>query len=157
MHAKAPLAVGLLALSLVLAVVATAAPVVSNVTASRRTDGSRLVDIYYNLSGGQGSMAVHVVFSNDNCAGWTVCFHTPRPGGNVDASITNEARKHPLWDTPTVAASRIPRSLVSGNPQNDAAILVTENPSRLVSHEHRKEHEQHALVVNEVSDAVMLL
>ncbi|MHC4445174.1 MAG: hypothetical protein ACYTA5_21455, partial [Planctomycetota bacterium] len=52
---------------------ANSAPVVSNVTASQRTDGSRKVDIRYNLADGDGDACiVSVVVSNDAGGTWTV-------------------------------------------------------------------------------------
>ncbi|HEV57077.1 MAG TPA: hypothetical protein ENN87_06215, partial [Phycisphaerales bacterium] len=48
-------------------------PVVSNVTASQRTDGSGKVDIRYNLADADGDKCtVTVQVSNDDGATWTV-------------------------------------------------------------------------------------
>ncbi len=49
------------------------APVVSNITVSQRTDGSKLVDIYYSLADADGdTCTVTVLASDDNGATWTV-------------------------------------------------------------------------------------
>jgi hypothetical protein len=49
------------------------APVVSNVTASQRTDASKLVDIYYSLADADGdTCTVTAQASNDGGATWAV-------------------------------------------------------------------------------------
>jgi len=52
---------------------ANSAPVVSNVTVSQRTDGSKKVDIRYNLSDADGDKCtVSVQVSFDGGSTWTV-------------------------------------------------------------------------------------
>lgn len=75
-----------------------AAPTVSNITASQRTDGSCLVDVYYNLSGGSSPMTVSVVFSNDNGATWSIQPAADKLTGDVGSGITNGSNKHIVWD-----------------------------------------------------------
>lgn len=47
-----------------------AVPVVTNVEAGQRTDGSKLVDVMYDLAGGVEPMTVSIVFSTDDGATW---------------------------------------------------------------------------------------
>jgi len=52
---------------------ANSAPVVSNITVSQRTDGSKKVDIRYNLSDADGDRCtVSVQVSSDGGSTWTV-------------------------------------------------------------------------------------
>jgi formylglycine-generating enzyme required for sulfatase activity len=81
-----------------LAPAAMTAPNVTNVTASQRTDGTGLVDVFYDLSGASSPTMVHVTFSNDNGANWNIL---PTPGllsGAVGPGITNGTGKHIVWD-----------------------------------------------------------
>jgi len=73
-------------------------PVVSNVRAGQRPDGSGLVDVWYDLSGGQQPITVSVTFSADNGATWGV---TPGAGfltGDVGAGVNNGTNRHIIWD-----------------------------------------------------------
>ncbi|MDM8008547.1 MAG: formylglycine-generating enzyme family protein [Phycisphaerae bacterium] len=77
---------------------ANSAPVVSNVTASQRTDGSKKVDIRYNLSDADGdACAVSVVVSNDGGATWTV--PVTALTGAVGPGITAGTGKLIVWDS----------------------------------------------------------
>jgi len=74
------------------------APVVANATAAQRDDGSGMVDIYYDVSGGIEPMTVSVVLSNDAGATWAF---TPRLGdlsGDVGPAVTNGTGKHIVWN-----------------------------------------------------------
>ncbi len=72
-------------------------PVVSNVTASQRTDGSRLVDIYYNLADADGDpCTVSVQASDDGGANWAVPITAV--SGAVGPGITPGMNKHIVWD-----------------------------------------------------------
>jgi formylglycine-generating enzyme required for sulfatase activity len=75
---------------------AFAAPVVSNVSATQRTDGSGLVDVYYDLANGGTSITVEIAISSDGGATWAI---TPvSVSGDIGAGVTNGTDKHILWD-----------------------------------------------------------
>ncbi|MFC2135335.1 FISUMP domain-containing protein [Bacteroidota bacterium] len=72
-------------------------PVVSNVTFSQRTDGSFIVDIYYDVNDADGnSMTVTMQASNDSGATWI--FSCEQITGDVGAGITSGTSKHIVWD-----------------------------------------------------------
>ncbi|NQU42433.1 formylglycine-generating enzyme family protein, partial [bacterium] len=75
-----------------------AAPTVASVNASQRQDGSRLVDIYYDLSGGTGPMTVSVVVSPDNGASWSVSPSPAHLSGDVGSEIANGSGRHIVWN-----------------------------------------------------------
>src|SRR6185295_6874618 len=85
---------------------AQAAPTVSNVRASQRMDGSKKVDIYYDLTGGAGMMIVHVIFSTDNGASFTLIPQDTLLSGDVGTNVANGTDKHIVWD----AAADVPES-----------------------------------------------
>lgn len=77
-------------------VTAAAVPMVSNVTAVQRTDGSGLVDIHYDLSNGGGTITVELVISSDGGTSWDI---TPvSVSGDIGTGVTNGADKHIIWD-----------------------------------------------------------
>jgi formylglycine-generating enzyme required for sulfatase activity len=75
--------------------------VVSNVRASQRTDGSRLVDLYYDLAHTAGC-TVWPVFSADGGASWNVPAMTFT--GDLGPGVAPGTFKHIVWD----AAGDIP-------------------------------------------------
>ena len=78
---------------------ANSAPVVSNVTASQRTDGSKKVDVGYNLADADGDACVVTVqASNDGGATWTVPITAVT--GHVGSGITPGTGKLIVWDCP---------------------------------------------------------
>jgi sulfatase modifying factor 1 len=78
-------------------VLANSAPVVSNVTASQRGDGSNLVDIYYNLADADGdACTVWTAGSLDGGVTWTLAMLTL--SGDVGAGVTPGTGKHIVWD-----------------------------------------------------------
>ncbi len=85
------------ALSLMVVAV-SAAPNVTNVRASQRTDGSGLVDVWYDLSGAEPPVTVSVLFSADNGATWGVTPGTGFLTGNVGAGVNNGTNRHIIWD-----------------------------------------------------------
>jgi len=91
-------ALGVAALAVVVMPVAKANPVVSNVNASQRQDGSGLVDIHYDLSGGMGSVRIEVSFSNDNGANWNVIPTLTMLTGDVGNNVPNGNNRHIVWD-----------------------------------------------------------
>lgn len=76
----------------------SAEPTVSNVRASQRTDGTGVVDVYYDLSGGTELMKARVVFSNDGGATWNVVPNSASVVGDVGACVRNGTNKHIVWD-----------------------------------------------------------
>ncbi|MCK4660636.1 MAG: SUMF1/EgtB/PvdO family nonheme iron enzyme [Phycisphaerae bacterium] len=79
---------------------ANSAPVVSNVTSSQRTDGSKIVDIRYNLSDADGDpCTVSVQASDDAGATWTVPITAVT--GAVGSGITPGSGKHIVWNSAT--------------------------------------------------------
>ena len=79
---------------------ANSPPVVSNITASQRTDGSNVVDIYYNLTDADGdACTVTVQASNDGGATWTVPITAL--SGAVGAGITPGVDKLIIWNCAT--------------------------------------------------------
>ena len=77
-----------------------AAPVVSNVRASQRGDGSGLVDVYYDLSGVADIVRVSAVFSSDNGATWNVFPGPGRAYGAYGTGVRAGANRHIVWDAP---------------------------------------------------------
>jgi len=76
---------------------ANSAPVVSNVTVSQRTDGSKKVDIRYNLSDADGDRCtISVQVSSDDGATWTVPAVTF--SGAVGAGVAPGTGKLIVWD-----------------------------------------------------------
>ena len=75
---------------------ANEAPVVSNVTASQRTDDSKLVDIHYTLADANGdACTVWIVVSDDGGQSWHVPARTFT--GDVGMNIT-PGNKSAVWD-----------------------------------------------------------
>ena len=73
------------------------APVVSNVSFAQRTDGSLIVDIYYDLSDGDGeTKTIQVEASNDNGSTWDLTCTSLT--GDVGSGVTLGTGKHIVWD-----------------------------------------------------------
>ncbi|NQT26196.1 fibrobacter succinogenes major paralogous domain-containing protein [candidate division KSB1 bacterium] len=73
------------------------APVVENVSFVQRTDGSLKVDIYYDLSDGDGeNKQIVVEASSDNGATWTL--NCASLTGDVGSGISPGTGKHVEWD-----------------------------------------------------------
>jgi len=77
-----------------------AAPVVSNVTASQRTDGSKKVDIYYNVSDPDtATLTISVMVSNNGGSSYTI---TPSSiSGDVGSNVPRGTGKHIVWNAGT--------------------------------------------------------
>jgi hypothetical protein len=88
---------------------AQTAPAVSNVRAAQRADGSRLVDIHYDLSHG-AACTVWPVLSGDAGVSWSV------PGmrltGDLGPAVTPGTNNHSIWELlrPCVRVRIPPRS-----------------------------------------------
>ncbi len=76
---------------------ANSPPVVSNVVANQRTDGSKLVDIYYDLADADAdACTVTVVASSDNGITWTVPITAV--SGDVGPGIAPGVGRHIVWN-----------------------------------------------------------
>jgi len=72
-------------------------PEVTNVTFNQRTDGSFIVDVYYDLNDADGdTMLVTMQVSEDSGATWN--FACDSISGDVGADILSDAGKHIVWD-----------------------------------------------------------
>ncbi len=77
--------------------VANTPPVVSNVIASQRQDGSKLVDIRYSLTDAEGSACmIWIAVSNDGGLNWSV--PAPSVTGAVGANVAPGSDKRIVWD-----------------------------------------------------------
>jgi|GEM_PF-2306617 len=75
-----------------------AVPTVSNVTASQRTDGSKKVDIYYNLADPDSATStVSVQVSDDGGGTWTVV--ASQLSGDVGPNVSCGNGKHIVWES----------------------------------------------------------
>ncbi len=71
-------------------------PQATNVTFSQRTDGSKLVDIYYTLDGGTSSVALGVSLD-----GGTTFTSVKTLTGDVGAAVSAGTAKHIIWNAGT--------------------------------------------------------
>lgn len=84
---------------------ANSSPVVSNVTASQRSDDSKLVDIYYDLADADGdNCTVWAFVSDDNGASWRVPAWAF--SGDVGSGV-GPGNKHIIWDAATDIPGKI--------------------------------------------------
>ncbi|MCK4653758.1 MAG: hypothetical protein KAU01_04875 [Candidatus Cloacimonetes bacterium] len=75
-------------------------PVVSNVTAQQRGDGSFMVDIYYDVYDADGdALTITMQVSPDNGLTWT--FSCTQISGDVGPNIYNGNDKHIIWNLGT--------------------------------------------------------
>ena len=76
------------------------APVVSNVTAAQRGDGSNQVDVYYDLIDLDGdACTLWLEVSNDGGSTWGIpVFHV---SGHVGESVASGTRRRIVWDAGT--------------------------------------------------------
>jgi len=78
---------------------ANTAPVVSNMSAAQRTDGSKLVDISYSVADADGdTLTVTLSISDDNGASFNIHPQTANLSGDVGAGILPAPGKHILWN-----------------------------------------------------------
>ncbi|MBI9031967.1 SUMF1/EgtB/PvdO family nonheme iron enzyme [bacterium] len=79
------------------ALMANNVPVVSNISASQRGDGSYIVDIYYNVHDADGDpMTITLQVSPDSGLTWT--FSCTQISGDVGANIYSGNNKHIVWN-----------------------------------------------------------
>jgi len=75
------------------------APVVSNVTASQRTDGSKLVDIYYDLYDANGELCdISLKISADGGANYNIIPSPANLSGDFGDDLPNGTNKHIVWN-----------------------------------------------------------
>ncbi len=80
---------------------ANSAPVVSSVSASQRTDGSGIVDVYYTLSDADGdNCTVSIEVSNDGGGSWNVAASSFVAGSDIGPGIS-PGRRHIIWNSKT--------------------------------------------------------
>jgi len=72
-------------------------PVVENVTFTQRTDGSFIVDVYYDVNDPEGEpMTVTMEASDDNGATWN--FPCVQVSGDIGTGLTSGTNKQIVWD-----------------------------------------------------------
>lgn len=103
-----------------------AAPVVSNLTASQRTDGSRLVDVYYDLEDTDSEFVyVSVMFSDDNGANYDV--EPEHIYGDV-GMVKPGTDKHAVWnagrDVPNVFNSKYGVSVTADDSIHGKTMMI---------------------------------
>ncbi len=91
-------AIFLLAVGALGAVTAVADPVVTNVRASQRADGSGLVDVFYDVAGGASTMVVNLYFSSNDGAQWDIVPLRTLLYGDIGPGVTNGVNRHIVWD-----------------------------------------------------------
>ncbi len=75
------------------------APVVSNVSASQRTDGSKLVDIYYDLYDANGELCdISVKLSADGGASFDIIPSPANLSGDFGDDLPGGTNKHIVWN-----------------------------------------------------------
>ena len=93
-----PVLLTLILTTIAAALAVAAPPVVTNVTAHQRTDGSKKVDIYYDLADPDtAALFVSVKVSNDGGATYTI---TPSSlSGHVGANVPRGTGRHIVWES----------------------------------------------------------
>ena len=72
-------------------------PEVTNVTFAQRTDGSGIVDVYYDVSDTEGDLlTITMEVSNDGGSSWN--FSCTLTSGDIGENITSGANKYIMWD-----------------------------------------------------------
>ena len=82
---------------LITSIFANTAPVVESVTASQRTDGSGIVDIYYDVSDADGD-TLSVVLQLSEDAGSTFSITPIFTSGDIGSNILSGTGKHIIWN-----------------------------------------------------------
>lgn len=103
-------------------------PIVSNVHFAKRTDGSILVDVYYDVTDADGNpVTITMLASNDNGTTWT--FSCSSVTGNIGAGITSGTNKHIVWnfgvDHPNYSNSQIKIKIIADDGIPDSPVLVS--------------------------------
>jgi hypothetical protein len=105
------------------------AAVVSNIVTAQRTDGSRLVDIYYDLSGGEEPMTVQLVFSDNNGQSWDIVPSSVALSGDIGQLVTNGKKRHIVWDAgwewPGVRWEQISVKIITTEDSADGTVMLT--------------------------------
>ncbi len=75
------------------------APEVSNVSASQRTDGSKIVDIYYDLYDANGELCdISVKLSSNNGSSYDIVPSPANLSGDFADDLASGTSKHIVWD-----------------------------------------------------------
>jgi len=75
------------------------APYVYNVNGSQRTDGSKIVDIYYNILEPDGdTLRVTLQVSDDNGSTWSIIPADSLLSGDIGDSVMTGTGKHIIWN-----------------------------------------------------------
>jgi len=78
---------------------ANTVPVVSNVNVAQRTDGSKLVDIWYSVTDADGdALSISLTISNDNGTTYTINPLLSNLSGEIGDGIIPGANKHIVWN-----------------------------------------------------------
>ncbi len=86
----------LMILILISGLLYAADPVIENVRVEQRTDGSLLVDVYFDVSDSDGdTLAVAINVSDDNGTSWIPCSSV---SGDVGINVISGSAKHIVWD-----------------------------------------------------------
>ena len=74
-------------------------PVVENVSASQRTDGTKIVDVYYDVTDADGdTLTVSLQVSDDNGSTWTITPTDTLLSGDIGDEILSGTGKHIIWN-----------------------------------------------------------
>jgi len=73
-------------------------PVVENITASQRTDGSKIVDIYYDVSDTDGDSLVYIDLVLSIDGGETFTTTPTQTSGDIGDDIQQGDNKHIIWN-----------------------------------------------------------
>jgi len=80
-------------------IVAQTAPIVYNVSASQRIDGSKIIDIYYDILDPDGdTMHISFLVSDDYGATWNIIPSEALVSGDIGEGIETGAEKHIIWN-----------------------------------------------------------
>jgi len=76
------------------------APIASNISVSQRTDGSKIIDIYYDVIDADGdTLTISLYISSDDGANWDI---TPtQVTGDIGSGILSGNNKHIVWNAGT--------------------------------------------------------
>ncbi|MBI9032232.1 SUMF1/EgtB/PvdO family nonheme iron enzyme [bacterium] len=75
------------------------APIISNITAEQANDGSKLVDIYYDLFDANNDPCdIELLISDDNGVSYSFTPDSANLSGHIGSDITPGNNKHIIWD-----------------------------------------------------------
>ncbi len=78
---------------------ANTAPVLSNISVLQRTDGSKLVDIYYDVyDNDSDTLEIILKVSNNEGLNWNVELNNEYLSGDIGLGVISGTSKHIIWD-----------------------------------------------------------